>query len=170
MTIDSNKLEPGWRNKIAKKNPNSKYNWSKLVDELRDHEETENDEEVTIEDCLDEEQGHFDEETERLDEPEYPDISEKDLPKRVLGFSSKKLLKLFGKHLKSSLDGTFKSACFLWGQSFIWMVKYLGHWIPVVHAWLPDKSEESYKVSLCNLCEIKYQYRSDVGIHIRAEH
>ena len=147
VTIDSNKLEPGWRNKIAKKNPNSKYNWSKLGDDLRDHEETENGEEVTIEDCVDEEEEHFDEETEMLDEPEYTDTSAKDLPKRVLGFTSKKLLKLFGKHLKSSLDGTFKSASFLWGQSFIWMVKYLGHWIPVVHAWLPDKSLESYKVS-----------------------
>ena len=73
-------------NKIAKKNPNSKYNWIKLVDELRDHEETENDEEVTIEDCLDEEEGHFDEETDRLDVPEYPVISGKDLPKEFLDF------------------------------------------------------------------------------------
>ena len=155
------------REKLGKKNTNSKYRWDKIDEDMREYEETETDDlqEVRIEDCFDEDEGHFDEEADIIDEPEYPDISEKDLPKRVLAFSSIKLLKLFGKHLKSSLDGTFKSACLHWGQSFIWMVKYYGHWIPAVQAWLPDKTEESYKVKYCDLCANKYCCRCKVNMH-----
>ena len=29
---------------------------------------------------------------------------------------------------------------------FVWMVKSDGYWIPTVFGWLPDKSEEIYKV------------------------
>ena len=150
VTLDSNKLETGWRDKLSQKNPNTKYRWDNLVTEVREYEDTcaDGEEGATIKDCPNEEEGHFDEDTKNLDEPEYPNLEGKDLPKRVLGFSSVKILKLYGKHLKSSLDGTFKSACFLWSQSFIWMVKYFGHWVPAVHAWLPDKTEQSYKVRL----------------------
>ena len=66
------------------------------------------------------------------------------LPKRVLAFSSKKLLELFETNLggRSSLGGTFKSIPVLWKQLFIWMIKCNGFWIPVVCSWLPDKTEE----------------------------
>ena len=90
----------------------------------------------------------------QLDEPvmneevEVDNEGQNNLPKRVLAFSSEKLLKLFETNLtgRSSLDGTFKSIPVLWKQLFIWMIKYEGFWIPVVWSWLPDKSEESYKV------------------------
>ena len=70
----------------------------------------------------------------------------KSTPKRVLIWTTKKLLRQLSKNLKTSVDGTFKSCCKLWGQSFIWMVKQRGYWVPVVWGWLPDKSEIYYKV------------------------
>ena len=94
----------------------------------------------------DEENAHFDETTQEIDRPSFVDVSEKDLPKRVLLYSSEKLLRLFGKNLKSSVDGTFKSACYLSKQNFVMMLKFKGQWIPAIHGWLPDKKEESYKV------------------------
>ena len=148
-TMDSNHLKTGWRENISKINPKSDYRWCRLNGNIRNQEGIENgedeEENVTSEDVTEDEDGHYDENF-IYDKPEYADLRGKDLPKRVLAFSSTKLLKLFGKQLKSSLDGTFKSSCFLWGQSFVWMVKFNGYWIPVVHAWLPDKKEESYKV------------------------
>lgn len=57
-------------------------------------------------------------------------------------------MELFSKCKRGSVDGTFRSACKMWHQQFIWMVKRNGHWIPVVWGWLPDKSLTSYKVFL----------------------
>ena len=155
VTMDSNKLSPGWREKISKPNPETPYRWENLDDNLRAYEnnesEQENEVEVTIADIPEEEEAHYDEETDMVDHPVYPDLSGKDLPKRIIAYSSRRLLKLFGRKLKSSVDGTFKSSSYLWGQSFIWMAKFKGHWIPVVHGWLPDKTEESYKVRNVNL-------------------
>ena len=74
------------------------------------------------------------------------DVEGRDLPKRILAFSSKKLIRQLSRNLKSSVDGTFKSSCSLWKQQFIWMVKDTGYWVPVVFGWLPDKSGTSYKV------------------------
>ena len=75
------------------------------------------------------------------------DLIDRDLPKRVLAFTSTKLLKKLSQNKKTSVDGTFKSSCSLWKQQFIWMVKTKsGYWIPVVWGWLPDKMETSYKV------------------------
>ena len=120
---------------------------------MRDYEDVDTIEEnVVIENCPDEEEGHFDEETKQIDAPEYPELAGRDFPKRILASSSVKILRLFGKHLKSSLDGTFKSAPMHWGQSFIWMVKYYGQWVPAIHAWLPDKTEENYKVKIAAKC------------------
>ena len=58
--------------------------------------------------------------------PEEPPPAGKDLPKRVLAYSSRRLLKLFAKCIRGSLDGTFKSCCKMWGQQFVWMAKYNG--------------------------------------------
>lgn len=77
------------------------------------------------------------------DEVDEDDPVEKDLPKRVLAFTSKKLLSQLAKNFKSSVDGTFKSSCSLWGQQFIWMVKRKGYWTPQVWGWLSDKTEIS---------------------------
>ena len=74
------------------------------------------------------------------------DPMSKDLPKRVLIFTSEKLLKQLTKNKKTSVDGTFKSSCRLWKQLFVWMIKQNGYWTPVVWGWLPDNTEESYKI------------------------
>ena len=152
VVMDSNELEDGWRNRISITNPESNFSWGNIhvaeaVDE--DAEEEYIDENATDDNEageMNEDGGYVNEDTDEINLPVYPDVSEKDLPKRVLAYSSEKLLALFGKNLKSSMDGTFKSACTHYKQSFVWMVKFCGHWIPVVHAWLPDKTEESYKV------------------------
>ena len=106
VTMDSNNLKDGWRDRITKQNPNTKYRWENLDGDVRDYEEDDVDieENVVLEDCPGEEEGHFDEETDKIDAPEYPNLTGRDLPKRVVGFSSVKMLKLFGKHLKSSLE------------------------------------------------------------------
>ena len=81
-----------------------------------------------------------------INEKEENDVTSSVFPKRVLAFSSEKLIRQLSRNLKSSVDGTFKSSCTLWRQLFIWMVKDNGYWFPVVFGWLPDKSEISYKV------------------------
>ena len=60
------------------------------------------------------------------DEPEEPPPAGKYLPKRILAFTTRRLLQLFAKSIRGSLDGTFKSCCKLWCQQFVWMVKYNG--------------------------------------------
>ena len=147
--LDSNKLSENWEDILNKSNPNSHYNWGNLNDNVRAHEdpiedleevdlvEGNTEEEETIEDI-----GSDDE----LDRPENPPSSSKNLPKRILAFTSRKLFNLFSKCERGSLDGTFKSCCKMWKQQFVWMLKYNHHWIPVVFGWLPDKSEISYKV------------------------
>ena len=57
-------------------------------------------------------------------EENYDELSDRDMPERILAFTTLKLLKLFGKHLKSIVDWTFKSACFLWKQTLVLMIKY----------------------------------------------
>ena len=80
-------------------------------------------------------------------EDDHSSAQTKHLPKRVLAFTSKKLLSLLSKCSKGSVDGTFKSCNKMWRQQFVLMVKGRnGHWIPVIYAWLPDKSVVSYKV------------------------
>ena len=139
IVMDSNNLDESWRRKIDKTNPESECNWEKYNDEEiqqmdRDHNDTEENDKVPD------------------IEPEN-DLLAKDLPKRVLSFSSKKLLYQLSLDLKSSVDGTFKSSCVLWKQLFIWMVKKRGYWTPVVWSWLPDKSETSYKIFLLMIQE-----------------
>jgi hypothetical protein len=127
---------------------------------MRDHEAPLNDVEnidgdlIEVESLGPDEHVEFGgEETENADGgPESPPPSTKCLPKRVLAYSSKKLLKMFSKCKKGSLDGTFKSCCKLWTQQFVFMLKSNKHWIPVVWSWLPDKTEESYKVRSLNYC------------------
>ena len=135
--LDSNKLPENWTELINKPNPNSKYDWGKLNDDLREHEKDEEVEEVDSDDI----------------EPEEPPLSSQNLPKRVLAFTSKSLLQLFAKCNRGSLDGTFKSCTKLFKQQFIFMLKFRKHWIPVVYGWLPDKSEVSYKVFLYMILE-----------------
>ena len=62
-------------------------------------------------------------------QPEESDSKEKDLPERVLAYSTVTLLQLFSKCQRGSLDGTFKSCCKMWGQQFVWMLKYSGKYI-----------------------------------------
>ena len=158
--MDSNKLPEGWQELIHKPNSNSVYNWDKLNDDMRDHEAPLDDVEnidgdlIEVESLGPDEHVEFGgEETENADGGrESPPPSTKCLPKRVLAYSSKKLLKMFSKCKKGSLDGTFKSCCKLWTQQFVFMLKSNKHWIPVVWSWLPDKTEESYKVRSLNYC------------------
>ena len=154
--MDSNKFPENWKEMIDKPNPNSNYKWNNLNDEVRafeDHDEDDNLEHV--DEHTVEEENEYREETngneDNIDQPEAPPKPSNRLPKRILAFSSKKLLNLFSQCERGSLDGTFKSCCKLWGQKFVWMLKYNGHWIPVIWGWLPDKSEISYKVIFVTL-------------------
>ena len=122
--LNSNKLPPAWEKIISQRNPKSRYNWDKL-DDMREDE-----------DCDDDNEDDNDEE------------SDCSLPKCVLRFTTLKLLKLFAKSERGSLNGTFKSCCKLWKQQFVFMLKFKKHWIPVIWGWLPDKTEISYKVRL----------------------
>ena len=126
--LDSNKLPDDWQEVINKSNPNSEYRWDRLNENMRNYEDdeeddlaaedissTENDiDDVTIEDIGIQEDVH--------DGPENPPPSSKNLAKRVLAYTSKKLLQLFSKSKRSSVDGTFKSCCKLWKQQFVWML------------------------------------------------
>ena len=155
--MDSNKLPDNWEDIISKSNPNSHYRWEKLNDDLRAHEDD-------IEDLANEHDANLDGDNDEgttnlsseqsildsdiLDGPEPPPPSSKNLPKRILAYSSRKLLNLFSRCKRGSVDGTFKSSCKMWKQQFIFMLKHNSHWIPVVWGWLPDKTETSYKVNL----------------------
>ena len=143
--LDSNKLPDNWEELIRRENPHSNYHWDRLNDDMLSHEDEENTTE-NPEDDDNEIHSTIVDLTHIIDCPEDPPPVSKNLPKRVLAFSSLNLLKLFSKCERSSVDGTFKTCCKLWKQQFVWMVKKDGHWIPVVFGWLPDKSETSYKV------------------------
>ena len=133
VVLDSNLLEENWKQDLEKQNNESRFEWSR-IDNLRNIEEEYHQEETP-------------EESEYIDgDIIAQDVTEKNLPKRVLVYTCKKLLKLLSQNKKSSVDGTFKSSCKLWKQQFIWMVKSQGYWIPCAFGWLPDKSEESYQI------------------------
>ena len=155
VVLDSNKLSPNWEDQINRNNKQSKYVWDKLSDEMRAHEgEPVEVEETDVDDVYEEpilDDNGPDHDGPEDDGPECPPEASRNLPKRVLAYTSTKLLKLFSKCKRGSVDGTFKSACKMWAQQFIFMVKYNKHWIPVVWGWLPDKSEVSYKVNHWNL-------------------
>ena len=73
-----------------------------------------------------------------------PDMTKQ---KSMLAFTSSKVLKLFTKSTKESLDGIFKSSCRQWKQQFIFMLKVCKHWIPILWGWLRDKTDAFYGVS-----------------------
>ena len=152
IVMDSDNMEEGWKDQIDKVNPNSEYDWDRVSDDMRDIEN-----EYHKDDDNEEEMGN--QESVNL-EP-----AERNLPKRVLAYSSRKLLRQLSRNLKSSVDGTFKSSCRLWRQQFIWMVKDNGYWVPVVFGWLPDKSETSYKVFFA-LVEQKIK---ELGLELRVK-
>ena len=151
IVCDSNKLSDGWRDEIAKSNRNSEYNWHNLTQDMLNLEEYNH--------------GDITEHVADLDDDlDFEELANKDLPKRVLAFSSKLLLEQLSKKLKTSVDGTFKSSCALWGQMFVWMVKADGYWIPTVFGWLPDKSEDSYKVFFHLVREKMKELRLDLEV------
>ena len=67
---------------------------------------------------------------------------------RVLVFTTVKLLGLLTVAKRGSVDGTFRSCTTLWKQLFIIMVEIRGVFIPIVFAWLPDKTTASYYACL----------------------
>ena len=88
ISMDSNLLSPDWREQISTKNTETPFRWE-ILDNARAHEE----EEVTVEDFHDEgdvenEQTYNDE----MDEPQFTDLTDKNLPKRILAFTSRRLL------------------------------------------------------------------------------
>ena len=132
--LDSNKMTEGWQEKINKPNSNSRYNWDRLNDQMREHEVSDDTDDLNG-DLIDVESMGPDEHEESVEStegPEKPPSSNKSLPKRVLAYSSRKLLNLFSNCDRGSLDGTFKSCCKLWKQQFVFMFKSNGRWIPVV--------------------------------------
>ena len=84
--MDSNKLPEGWQKLIDKPNPDSRYHWDRLDDQMRALEDFDEDDDAVdnlpedqIDDIsLDNENG-----------PEDPPPASKVLPKRVLVFSTK---------------------------------------------------------------------------------
>ena len=135
VVCDSNKLGEDWREEIDRINKNSACDWTKLDDKMRDMDRFNNKDDKEDDDTSDSSEENVED-----------DITDRDLPKRVLAFTTEKLMCQLSKNLKSSVDGTFKSSCSLWGQQFIWMVKRKGYWTPVVWGWLPDKTDTSYKI------------------------
>ena len=132
---DSNNLNTNWRELIEKYKPNTGYNWERMDETIMNiarefHSEDPEPNSDDLESVLEESAG----------------VNDKDLPKRVLAFTTKNLLEELEQNRKTSVDGTFKSSCSLWCQQFIWMIKSKGYWVPVVWGWLPDKTEISYKV------------------------
>ena len=124
IVLDSNELGDKWREDISKVNNKSGFDWTKINDNIRNIEE-----EIHDDDNSNDLSQSLDPEAE--DEP--TDILERDLPKKVLIYTSKKLLKQLSLNKKSSVDGTFKSSCKLWTQQFIWMSKSKGFWIPCAY-------------------------------------
>ena len=80
---------------------------------------------------------------EALNESSF-NISDSPDPKRVLVFTSVRLLGVLSVSKKGSVDGTFKSSARDWYQLFILCVEYRGKFIPVAFGWLPDKKPISY--------------------------
>ena len=150
VVMDSNELPNDWEDLIGKENPNTEYGFSKMEDLIRKHEDAQEDNEEEEQEEGNDDDGYEEGNEEKGENGVNGDATNenKDKPKRVLAYSTKKLLKLFAKCKRGSVDGTFKSICKMWGQLFVWMVKKNGHWIPVVWGWLPDKNLTSYKVFL----------------------
>ena len=134
IILDSDDLPDDWKSDTEDQNVSNKYNWEKLDEAMLEQEEDEDDSEG---------------DENLASEPEHDeDENNHSKVKRVLAFTSEPLLKLFSECKRGSIDGTFKTSSKLWRQQFIFMVKYQGHWIPVIWGWLPDKSVASYKVSM----------------------
>ena len=111
--------------------------------------------------------SHFEDNEEELtevSETAETDTCNKDLPKRVIMFTSYKLLKLLSLGKKASVDGTFKCCPKLWKQQFVMMVKQKDYWTPVVWAVLPDKSEESYRVFFLMLLKKMAEYDLEFNV------
>ena len=83
IVCDSDKLDVDWRVNIDKVNANSEHDWSKLTDEMRNIEEEYH--QVDDGDEFDISQNEIND--------EEKDVLNKDLPKRVLAYTTKKLLK-----------------------------------------------------------------------------
>ena len=140
VVCDSNSLDSNWRGLIDKTKTDSEYHWEKMDENI-----------INIESEFHSDEANVVENPEEIGDPESMGmddvgVNDKDLPKRVLAFSTKSLLEELAQNRKTSVDGTFKSSCSLWTQQFIWMIKSKGYWVPVVWGWLPDKKETSYKV------------------------
>ena len=117
--MDSNELEEGWKDAIDRVNPNSEYHWEKVTNELIEIENefhTDNHDDQDAEEIVNNVEEHDDQDAEEIinnieELVDDVDVVGKDLPKRVLVFSSKKLIRQLSRNLKSSVDGTFKSSC-----------------------------------------------------------
>ena len=130
IVLDSNNLDASWRKDIEDVNEGTEFHWEKFDESVRNIET----------------QFHLDESDTCSANQANTEVHEKDLPKRLLIYTSKTLLARLSLNLKCSVDGTFKSSSKLWAQQFIMMSKSKGYWIPTCFGWLPDKSEISYKV------------------------
>ena len=91
VVLDSNDFVDDWRSEIDRDNKKSDYQWKNLTSEM-----------LTIE------EAHSDELND--DVAEDQEIVDRDLPKRVIAFTSPALLKQLSKNLKTSVDGTFKGS------------------------------------------------------------
>ena len=139
VVLDSNHhLDSGFGNKLADFNndeyPQGHGLLSSFIQEDIQNESLAPDDESTEEEYLPE-----------GDDSSMEDESEgRRKPKRIILYTTKRLLKLFAHGRKSSGDGTFKACPSLWKQVYILMIKFNNQWIPVCYAMLPDKTKQSY--------------------------
>ena len=91
IVMDSDNMEEGWKDQIEKVNPNSEYDWDRVSDDMRDIEN-----EYHKDDDNEEEMGN--------QESVNLNLAERNLPKRVLAYSSLKLLRQLSRNLKYFLN------------------------------------------------------------------
>ena len=94
---------------------------------------------------------------EDLEEEEIPQT-----PKRVLIFTSLTLLSLLSLAKYGNIDGTFKSQSRQWKQLFVVLVDFCGASIPILFAFLPDKTEMSYFMVVFFLFFAFNKYRDEI--------
>ena len=156
--MDSNKLPENWVDTIINSNPDSHYRWEKLNDDLRAHEDdiedqanehddnpvVNNDENKEGADTFSSKPSILD--SDILDGTEPPPPSSKNLPTRILEYSSRQLFNLFSRCKCGSVSSSLKSSCKMWKHMFIFMLKDNSHWIPVV--WVEGLGGLSSKLTL----------------------
>ena len=79
-----------------------------------------------------------------LDSKDLMEHQNEEDPKRILIFTTQRLLKKMGQCKKGSVDGTFRISPESWTQVFLLKLKMGDKFLPIAFGLLPDKEEKSY--------------------------